>query len=198
MSLLAKTVKPKAILANKNKLKKIMANGQQIWSGAVAITFVEAGVRVTVEYEEGATVSRSTAPSGATFVGWSMSSSGSNPQKTFIATADMTVYRVISKAVKGQQTLLSFSGTTIDRDFSFSSGDVVYCTGNSGSVDFYFETGKAEDHSDSYQVLTVKSGKTVSRTIPRSGNWNVRIRSIYSGGSGYAWKYATVTQTMVG
>ena len=198
MSLLAKTVKPKAILANKNKLKKIMANGQQIWSGAVAITFVEAGVRTTVEYEEGATVSRSTVPSGATFIGWSTSSSGSNPQKTFKATADMTVYRVISKAAKEQQTLLSLNANTIERDFWFSSGEIVYCTAYSGSAGFYFETGKAEDHSDDYQVSGVGNGKTVSRTIPYSGWWNVRLRPIDGGGYGYAWKYATVTKTMVG
>lgn len=61
----------------------------------VNITFVEGSSRTTVSYAIGATVNRSSAPSGAAFVGWSTSSSGASPAKTFTASKDMTVYRVV-------------------------------------------------------------------------------------------------------
>lgn len=93
--LLIKGQKPKAIMAMGAKLKKVMCKGEQIWSRGVKITFVEGSARTTVEYEEGATVSRSSSLAGATFVGWSTSASGSSPVKTFTASQDMTVYRVV-------------------------------------------------------------------------------------------------------
>lgn len=61
----------------------------------VSITFVEAGVSTTVKYPIGSTVSRRTAPSGATFVGWSASSSGGSPVSSFVATRNATYYRVV-------------------------------------------------------------------------------------------------------
>lgn len=61
----------------------------------VNITFVEGSARTVVSYPIGSTVNRATAPSGASFVGWSTSSSGSSPVKTFTASKDMTVYRVV-------------------------------------------------------------------------------------------------------
>lgn len=79
-------------------LEKVIYNDVEVFTSAVTVTFVEAGVSTAVKYKKGATVSRSTAPSGATFVGWSMSSSGTNPVTTFTANSNMTVYRVIRKS----------------------------------------------------------------------------------------------------
>ena len=79
-------------------LEKVIYNGVEVFTSAVTVTFVEAGVSTAVKYKKGATVSRSTAPSGATFVGWSMSSSGTSPVATFTANSNMTVYRVIKKS----------------------------------------------------------------------------------------------------
>lgn len=79
-------------------LEKVIYNGVEVFTSAVTVTFVEAGVSTAVKYKKGATVSRSTAPSGATFAGWSMSSSGTNPVATFTANSNMTVYRVIKKS----------------------------------------------------------------------------------------------------
>lgn len=79
-------------------LEKVIYNGVEVFTSTVTVTFVEAGVSTAVKYKKGATVSRSTAPSGATFVGWSMSSSGTNPVTTFTANSNMTVYRVIRKS----------------------------------------------------------------------------------------------------
>ena len=69
-----------------------------MFTSAVTVTFVEAGVSTAGKYKKGATVSRRTAPSGATFIGWSMSSSGASPVATFTANSNMTVYRVIKKS----------------------------------------------------------------------------------------------------
>ena len=79
-------------------LEKVIYNDVEVFTSAVTVTFVEAGVSTAVKYKKGATVSRSTAPSGATFVGWSMSSSGTSPVATFTANSNMTVYRVIRKS----------------------------------------------------------------------------------------------------
>lgn len=79
-------------------LEKVIYNDVEVFTSAVTVTFVEAGVSTAVKYKKGATVSRSTAPSGATFVGWSMNSSGTNPVTTFTANSNMTVYRVIRKS----------------------------------------------------------------------------------------------------
>ena len=79
-------------------LEKVIYNDVEVFTSTVTVTFVEAGVSTAVKYKKGATVSRSTALSGATFVGWSMSSSGTNPVATFTANSNMTVYRVIKKS----------------------------------------------------------------------------------------------------
>lgn len=69
-------------------LEKVIYNDVEVFTSAVTVTFVEAGVSTAVKYKKGATVSRSTAPSGATFVGWSMSSSGTSPVATFTANSN--------------------------------------------------------------------------------------------------------------
>lgn len=70
-----------------------------VWTiQTVVITFVEAGVSTKVTYNKGTTVTRSTAPSGATFVGWSTSANGTNPVSSFVASSNATYYRVVKYA----------------------------------------------------------------------------------------------------
>lgn len=94
------------IYGNASKIKKIPFDGGEkikyvyygstkLWSDSHIITFVEGSVSTTVEYDDGATVSRSTAPSGATFVGWSQYSDGRSPVSSFVATEPGTWYRVV-------------------------------------------------------------------------------------------------------
>lgn len=97
-------------------LEKVIYNDVEVFTSAVTVTFVEAGVSTAVKYKKGATVSRSTAPSGATFVGWSMSSSGTSPVATFTANSNMTVYRVIKKSTTyGSGTLTRRWGDSYDQ-----------------------------------------------------------------------------------
>lgn len=97
-------------------LEKVIYNDVEVFTSAVTVTFVEAGVSTAVKYKKGATVSRSTAPSGATFVGWSMSSSGTSPVATFTANRNMTVYRVIKKSTTyGSGTLTRRWGDSYDQ-----------------------------------------------------------------------------------
>ena len=96
-------------------LEKVIYNDVEVFT-IVTVTFVEAGVSTAVKYKKGATVSRSTAPSGATFVGWSMNSSGTNPVTTFTANSNMTVYRVIRKSTTyGSGNLTRLGGGTYDQ-----------------------------------------------------------------------------------
>lgn len=98
MSIMVNSSRLKSIHVNGNRLKKVMCMDKRIWSSAVTITFIEAGVETAIEYEYGATVSRTTAPSGATFVGWSTDPSGANPVASFVATQDARYYRVVRYA----------------------------------------------------------------------------------------------------
>ena len=109
-------------------LEKVIYNDVEVFTSAVTVTFVEAGVRTAVKYKKGATVSRSTAPSGATFVGWSMSSSGTSPVATFTANSNMTVYRVIKKSTTyGSGTLTRRWGDSYDQttDRSQISNEII-------------------------------------------------------------------------
>lgn len=109
-------------------LEKVIYNDVEVFTSAVTVTFVEAGVSTAVKYKKGATVSRSTAPSGATFVGWSMSSSGTSPVATFTANSNMTVYRVIKKSTTyGSGTLTRRWGDYYDQttDRSQISNEII-------------------------------------------------------------------------
>ena len=104
------------VIYNGTTLEKVIYNDVEVFTSAVTVTFVEAGVSTAVKYKKGATVSRSTAPSGATFVGWSMSSSGTSPVATFTANSNMTVYRVIKKSTTyGSGTLTRRWGDSYDQ-----------------------------------------------------------------------------------
>lgn len=82
-----------------DKTPDAICNAIEVFTSAVTVTFIEAGVSTKIKYKKGDIVTRSTAPNGATFVGWSTSSSGTSPVATFTANSNMAVYRVIKKNI---------------------------------------------------------------------------------------------------
>lgn len=169
----------------------------------VSITFIEAGVSTTVKYPIGATVSRNTAPSGASFVGWSRSSNGASPVATFTAAESATYYRVLNVPAKNY---VNFSGEvprggvtygpfTIIRDMT------VYITGRStigivegilsapnssatGTSIFMYKSN-TEDFGQKTSSYSYKQGQYFYVKITH-GEWGYEagVISVYSNASG--------------
>lgn len=130
-------------------IKKVYQGAQLLYSSGVQITFVEGGVSTTVEYEEGAVVNRRTAPEGATFVGWSTSSSGTNPVSTFTATQNATYYRVVKYNDYRVATITHESATTYRGPFTVDANKYTFKLGvfRHGGLDD-LETANAELGTD--------------------------------------------------
>ena len=181
--------KLKNIYVDGGCLKKIMCNSKQIWSGSVAITFVENGVSTTVKYDKGATVSRATAPSGMSFVGWSADPSGADPVKTFVATQDATYYRVVKYA---DTTLRSTDGIG-------SSGDYPDNVINNGILSgISIDTSKYSGFTVTYTLSMEVAYKDHHASLyVTAGGTTTHIRTQTNGKSGYVYPTVTVNFTQV-
>lgn len=154
-------------------LEKVIYNDVEVFTSEVTVTFVEAGVSTAVKYKKGATVSRSTAPSGATFVGWSMSSSGTNPVTTFTANSNMTVYRVIRKSTTyGSGNLTRRWGGDYDQttDRSQISNEIINGAKVSSISITCNQTSKPSPICIGTTLLGYLTGGTKSFTVPTNVN----------------------------
>ena len=162
------------VVYNGTTLEKVIYNDVEVFT-IVTVTFVEAGVSTAVKYKKGATVNRRTAPSGATFVGWSMSSSGTSPVTTFTANSNMTVYRVVKKNITyGGGNLTRLGGGTYDQ--TLGRGRMSQEIINGAQVaSITITTGSTYNHEPvpiciGTTLLGYMTGSPVSFTVPTNVN----------------------------